>query len=468
MPRDRIDCTRRTALASLGGICCLWSASTAAGQTTPAAVADSGAIKRRLALVIGNAAYERQPLVNPIHDAQDMKTALERVGFAVTYAADLSHQKMESQIAAFTRSLKGGDLALFYYSGHGMQIDGENLLVPVDFVLQSEAASKEHCARFNNVQRMLEQSGASLSVLVMDACRTNPFHRTRDWGRGLAPAEAGLGTYLAFAASPGQAADDNPEERNGLFTKYLLESLQQPPPLSQIFRRVRDAVHVASNRSQTPFVQDQMIGDFLFTQAAAPAPSPQQPGGATPAAAGRLQEAMRLYHQGNCQEAARLFDLAVRANPENAQAQNAAGLAYACQKLYTQAIPKYNMAIQIDPTLAAAYHNRGVAYMITGSYQLAKEDFDWAVQEEPTNSQNYTKLGEAQFRLREYEDAVKSFNQAIALNAADAEAFHGLGQVLQRQGKYVDAIIAYDDAIKRKASFTEAIQDRDNAAKRLR
>jgi tetratricopeptide (TPR) repeat protein len=460
---------RRIALTSLAGLCCLWSISEAAGQTTPAAVSDSGAIKRRMALVIGNAAYKRQPLVNPIHDAQDMKTALERVGFTVTYGADLSHQKMESQIASFTKSLRSGDLALFYYSGHGMQIDGENLLVPVDFVLESEAASKEHCSRFNSVQRQLEQSGAALSVLVMDACRTNPFHRTRDWGRGLAPAEASLGTYLAFAASPGQAADDNPEERNGLFTKYLLESLQQPPPLSQIFRRVRDAVHIASNRAQTPFVQDQMIGDFLFTRTPSPAPaSNPQKGGATPVATSRLQEAMKLYHQGNCLEAARLFDLVVRANPENAQAQSAAGVAYACQKLYTQAIPRYSMAIQIDPTLAAAYHNRGVAYMITSSYQLAVEDFDWAVQEEPTNSQNYTRLGEAHFRLRQYEDALKDFNQAIALNSSDAEAFHGLGQVLQRQGKYIDAIIAYDEALARKANFSEAIQDRESAVKRVR
>ena len=95
------------------------SVSAAAAQTAPAAVSDFGIIKRRMALVIGNAAYKRQPLVNPIHDAQDMKAALERVGFTVTYGADLSYQKMESQIADFTKSLRNGDIALFYYSGHG-------------------------------------------------------------------------------------------------------------------------------------------------------------------------------------------------------------------------------------------------------------------------------------------------------------------------------------------------------------
>src|SRR6267378_1840987 len=89
--------------------------------------------QRRLALVIGNAKYEAIPLANPVHDAEDMKDSLERVGFAVTIATDLSLRAMDQTISKFIAGLRKGDIALFYYSGHGMQIDGENRLLPVDF-----------------------------------------------------------------------------------------------------------------------------------------------------------------------------------------------------------------------------------------------------------------------------------------------------------------------------------------------
>lgn len=423
--------------------------------------------KRRVALVIGNAAYGRQPLVNPNHDAEDMKSALQALGFGVTMATDLSFQRMEVQIQHFVDGVKSGDVALFYYSGHGMQIDGENLLVPVDFVLASAEKAKSGCVRFSRVQHMLEESGASLSVMVMDACRTNPFHPTRDWSRGLAPADAGLGSYLAFAASPGQTADDNPNERNGLFTKFLIESLRQPPPLSQLFRGVRDAVHRASSGAQTPFVQDQVIGDFRFAAQNALAAVPPNKGEGRDQV-DRLDQATSLYHQGKCSEAAAQFDLVVRANPENAFAQNAAGVAYSCQKLYAQAIQRFNMAIQLKPGSPAAYHNRGSVYMASAQYNLAAEDFTWAIEEEPENSQNYTRRGLANLRLRKYEEALADFDRAITLNPSDAPAFHGRGQVLQRQGKLREALEAYEGAILRKADFPDAIQDRTALAQRMR
>ena len=172
---------------------------------------------------------------------------------------------------------------LFYFSGHGIEIDGENLLVPADFPLSKyrscRPSSKAAAFPFVDVQHALEQSRASLSIFVMDACRTNPYRgNARAWDQGgPAPVEAGLGSYVAFAASPGQTADDNSGERNGLFTKFLLKALQQdPPPLSQVFRQVRDMVYEASGKRQRPYLVDQMIGDFCYSLEVPPDRRPPQ------------------------------------------------------------------------------------------------------------------------------------------------------------------------------------------------
>src|SRR5437762_1928827 len=211
--------------------------------------------QRRVALVIGNAKYEASPLINPTHDAEDMKNALERLGFTVTIGTDLSLRAMNQAISQFVGGLRKGDVALFYYSGHGLQIDGENLLVPVDFNARLAAEAKNSSIAFDDLQTKLEKSEASLSILIMDACRVNPFRATRGLlSQGMAPVEARMGSYIAFAASPGQTADDNATERNGLFTKFLLASLRQPPPLSQLFRQVRDEVSKASRQYQMPTI----------------------------------------------------------------------------------------------------------------------------------------------------------------------------------------------------------------------
>ncbi|MBV9506121.1 MAG: caspase family protein [Acidobacteriia bacterium] len=415
---------------------------------------------RRVALVLGNTEYPANRLVNPAHDAEDMKAALERMGFRVTAGTNLGLRAMNERIQQFVSDVQTGDVALVYFAGHGMQVDGENLLVPVDFAESMESSAKSHCVRFDELQHSLEKSAARVSILIMDACRENPYHRTRSWGRGMAPVEAGLGSYIAFATSPGSTASENPTERNGLFTKYLLQTLRQPPPLSQLFRTVRDEVWTASRQQQRPYIEDQLIGDFNFTEQAGAAASAtnsglQQPG--TPQ--DLLENGRLLYQQGNCAGAVQSFDRAVRLVPENAFAQNAAGMAYACQNLQNQALERFNMAIRLQPDMASAYHNRGVAYLMAGRYELAAEDFTWAIEQDPGTSTNYVRRGEAYFASRKYMEAAKDFSRAIDLNPADAEAYHGRGQVSQRLGKYQEALSDYNAALERRPGFFEASRD---------
>jgi uncharacterized caspase-like protein len=450
---------RYAAIGTLG----VWWTSVSVAQTreTPPQSAHTG----RQALIIGNAAYSDAPLANTLHDADDMKAALEHVGFGVAAAKNLTQSQMRDEIRKFANRVRAGDVALFYFSGHGMQIDGENFLAPVDVSTSSEMDAKKTCVRFDEVQKWFEESPARLTILVMDACRSNPFQRrTRDLLRGMAPVDAGLGSYVVFSASPGHIADDNPRERNGLFTKFLLETLRQPPALSQIFRTVRDAVYLASNHGQLPDVHDHVLGDFYFVPPVEGMPEP------TPnkrSSAESLEQGKVLFHQGKCQAALELFDKAVRADPENAYAQNSAGLAAACMNLRAQAAERFNMAIELNPALTSAYLNRGGLYLASGRYDLAVEDFAWAIDQEPENAILYARRGRAYFGLRRYEEALADFNRAIEFNPTDAQAFHGRGQVYQRQGKYREALADYEAAVARKSDFAAAVQDRKAVLQRL-
>ncbi|MBI1786852.1 MAG: tetratricopeptide repeat protein [Acidobacteria bacterium] len=430
-------------------------------------VLESGGGKR-LALVIGNKSYLKQPLVNPVNDAIDMKAALEPLGFQVDLVRDASLKEMNDVTQSFTRKLREGDVALFYYSGHGLQIDSENLLVPVDFSGRTEPEVKRACFRFDGVKEMLERSPAALSILIMDACRNNPLRHTRDLVLGLAPVEAGLGSYLAFAASPGQVAADNPTERNGLFTKHLLEALRRTTPLSQIFRQVRDAVYEASSRSQLPFVHDQVIGDFYFRSPPVAVRAAREAGADASRGTEKLLERGKLlYHQGRCEEAFSLFEQSLRQSAENPFAHNATGVACMCLRRNAQAVDRFSMAIQLDPNFAAAYLNRGLVYQALAKYELAVQDFTWAIEQEPQNALFYWRRAKAHFGLRHYEEAMVDYNQSIQLNPSDPRPFLDRGQLHERQGRYREASADFQAALARKSDFLEARQALDSVRARI-
>jgi tetratricopeptide (TPR) repeat protein len=386
------------------------------------------------------------------------------LSFQVITGGDLPLAGMQEVIQKFVAAIRAGDIVFIYYAGHGMQVNGENLLVPVDFSAPVESQAANACIKFDDLQRRVESSSARLSVFVVDACRNNPYRRGREWGKGLAMAEAGLGSYIAFSASPGQTADDNPDERNGLFTKFLLRGLTEPPPLSQVFRNVRDSVWVASQERQRPFIHDQIIGDFLFVpdkpvaQSATESPDVEQ----------LLEEGKRLFHAAKCTESLERFDRAIRLVPANPFAQNAAGVALSCQNRQSEAIQRFSMALRLQPNMASAYLNRGMVYANSGQYDLAIEDFTWAVEQEPANATYYVRRGKAYFNIRKYQEAVGDFTRAIMLNDADAEAYCGRGRVRQRLGDYAQALGDFDLALARNNNLPEALRGRSQVLERVK
>ena len=232
-------------------------------QSANSATADPA---RRVALVIGNAAYADSPLTNPGNDARDMAQALTRIGFNVTMLTDRNRAQMTQAIRNFGLAAAGAETALFYFAGHGVQVRGKNYLIPTGQRFADEGEVEADAVDVNTVLGRMEQARASVSVVILDACRNNPLARDgRNVARGLARMEAPSGALVAFAAQPGAEAIDG-SGRNGLYTKYLLRHIETAGlTAEQMFKRVRADVERESGRRQSPREETSLTGaDFFF------------------------------------------------------------------------------------------------------------------------------------------------------------------------------------------------------------
>ena len=234
-------------------------------------------MQQKRALLIGNAAYAKSPLTNPLRDANAMAGELRGLGFSVTVLTNLTLRDFSRAVDDFAGKLQSNDLALFYYSGHGMQVDRENYLLPVEFEAVSEADVPYAAYPANRVRDKLERSGARLRLMILDACRDNPYKATRGGPSGLAPmGSTAEGTLIAFATGDNNTASDGPGQNNGLFTQKLLAALNEPGlELHEIFNRVKQDVYYESNKRQNPFTYDDVAGSFYFRAATAPVTPPQ-------------------------------------------------------------------------------------------------------------------------------------------------------------------------------------------------
>ena len=236
--------------------------------------------EKRVALLIGNSNYATSPLKNPTNDATDMAGLLKKLGFDVTYKLNADMKTMVQAVNDFGEKLKGADVGLFYFAGHGMQIKGRNFLIPVDAKLGSETDVEYEAVDAGRVLGKMESAGNKLNIVILDACRDNPFARSfRSVQKGLAQMDAPTGSLIAYATAPGSVAADG-SGRNGVYTEYLLRNLSQPGMnVEKVFKNVRIGVQDATRKQQTPWESSSLTGEFYFagpapTAAPAPAPAP--------------------------------------------------------------------------------------------------------------------------------------------------------------------------------------------------
>jgi uncharacterized caspase-like protein len=238
--------------------------------------------EKRIALVIGNSDYTFAPLSNPKNDASLMTETLKGLGFEVITAINATQKGMKKSIKSFGKKLNsaGQDgVGLFYYAGHGVQVNGANFLIPTDAQIETEADVDIDAINAQSVLSMMEYSGARLSFVIMDACRNNPFKRSfRSGARGLAKMEAPTGSLIAYATAPGDVASDG-TGNNSPYTTALVQKMNTPGlSVERMFREVRNSVRSETKNSQTPWESSSLTGgDFYFNRNAELSPVLSQP-----------------------------------------------------------------------------------------------------------------------------------------------------------------------------------------------
>ncbi len=225
----------------------------------------AAAQQSRVALVIGNARYAEAPLKNPVNDARAMAAALRARGFEVLIRENATKQQMEAAVADFGEKLNENATGLFFYAGHGIQVQGRNYLMPVDARVVSEQRVRLEALDVDAVLDQMQAARSKVSMVILDACRNNPFERRfRSTGGGLAQINAPEGTLIAYATAPGKVAADG-EGGNGLYTQEFLKALATPGlKVEDVFKQVRINVSRASDGQQIPWEASSLTGDFYF------------------------------------------------------------------------------------------------------------------------------------------------------------------------------------------------------------
>ena len=223
--------------------------------------------RKRVALVVGNSSYLSSPLKNPANDARTMARSLRKLGFDVDEKTDLNYFQFNEAVENFGNRLKTGGVGLFYYAGHGMQVQGNNYLIPVDAKMKSENEVRYKAIDAGLVLAKMEQAKSDVNIVVLDACRDNPFGRSfRSSSHGLANMEAPNGTIIAYATAPGKTASDGEGDTNGLYTAELVRVLDTPGlKVEDVFKRVLRGVREKSGNVQVPWLATSFEGDFYFT-----------------------------------------------------------------------------------------------------------------------------------------------------------------------------------------------------------
>ncbi|MCK6618049.1 MAG: tetratricopeptide repeat protein [Cyclobacteriaceae bacterium] len=456
--------------------------------------------QKRLALVIGNSAYQNGgALKNPVNDARAISSALQNAGFEVLRHENLTQNQMKKAINDFGLKLRDFEVGLFYYAGHGIQHKGINYMIPVEADLQAAEQVEFDCVPADRVLAFMDAASTKVNILIMDACRNNPFERS--WNRsfegsGLAMMNAPTGTLIAYATAPGKVASDG-ESANGLYTSVLLKYLKDPAlNIEQVFKRVRTEVTEKSHGAQVPWETTSLTGgDFYFTSKALSAENykptdviktdntTRELNAENPEQALQFYTSgMEKYDQQNYKEAIANFTKAINNNPRDFQAYLWRGhskynLGYLNgikdNKMLEEAIADYSMVIQLDPANSDAYFYRANAKKLLDRYTETIPDFTMAIKYDPKKWDNYYYRGLTYYLLKKYWAAIEDFTKSIELDNTNPESYYWRGANYYGAQEYAKSIEDFNQAIALNPDYLDAyffkgdayydLKDYDNA-----
>jgi uncharacterized caspase-like protein len=398
--------------------------------------AESAQAERRVALVIGNGAYAHTTtLRNPVNDAEAMGEALAQLGFEVIVGRDLGHAELKETLERFVARLARSDTALFYYAGHGLQVDGENWVIPVDAEIGNELDLDLGAVPLRAILNQMEQT-AGVRLIFLDACRDNPMAvrlaqgmgtRSSAVGRGLAPIDASVGTFIAYSTQPGAVAADG-RGAHSPFTEALLELIATPGlEIRQLLTQVRRRVVDATRQRQVPWDHSSLIGDFYFVApggaiAAAPSDPPQQVAALSPGAGGaRYEDGVSLFQAARYQEALATFNAVIAAEP-SAAALIMRGNTYVALRDCTSALRDFELALGYELTTDEEYEasfGRGRCLALLERWEEALPALDTAIRLRPSAAEPVLARGLVLSVLNEHRRAIADFDRALALNTEE-------------------------------------------------
>jgi uncharacterized caspase-like protein len=493
-------------------------------------VAPAGA-EKRVALVMGNSAYQHtRALPNPKSDAGAIARLLGENGFAdVTLKSDLDYRTMREVVRAFGAAAREADIALVYYGGHGIEVAGENYLVPVDAKLVRDTDLEYEAVTLGSVLNAVG-SARRLRLVILDACRNNPLGQnislgagvTRTVTRGLARIEPKGDMLVAYSARAGTLAQDG-KGAHSPYAEALLKHMMTPGlDVRVMFGKVRDQVLLATSQEQEPFIYGSLSGEVIplapdpqaakMPAAAAPAPKAVAASEAAEAwdrakdstsvsvldAFRRQYGASNAFYDGLAE--ARIAELrkqqtamlkaeedrkrteaekkrtegadaeaAKRKSEEEAKAKAAAfdrGYEHFKKKDFDRAITEYSEAIRFNPSFAQAYDGRGSAYRYKGEFERAIADYSEALRLNPSFAQAYDGRGSAYRDKGDFDRALADLNEAIRLNPSYARAYQDRGTTHYYKEDFNRAIADYSVAIRLEPNFAHAYFSRASAYRR--
>lgn len=478
---------------------------------------------QRVALVIGNADYSSGigKLKNPTNDATDVAATLQRLGFNLVGGKahlNLNKRQMLELIREFGSRIQDSGVGLFYFAGHGVQVDKHNYLIPITDLLQYQEDAEYEAVDADAILRGMEYAENSVKILILDACRNNNLpKKKRSGANGLTePARKPEGTLIAFSTADGQTASDNFEGRNGLFTQELLKYIETPNlPLDRVFRTIRNEVKRLSKNSQTPFLYQSLSEDvYLNATETVAAPLPPQPkpspipvvANATvsqpsvkPDARALTQQALAEMMRGNDKLANKLAKDALKIEKQTPLALALSGWTnYNAMGKYKEARAELGKAVQLEPQKALPLAL--FAYFLKYDYNektysadrsLARKLADQVLTLSPktdvdyyarglariiiANKYTYVRALEDQDKLM-LTDSVAEFTKAIELSPQFVIAYAKRGWVYNELEKYDEAIAEYSKVIEMKPDdalgyfyrgsiYKNRSEDYDNAIK---
>ncbi|MDA8924434.1 caspase family protein, partial [Flavobacteriaceae bacterium] len=413
--------------------------------------------ERRLALVIGNSNYEKGELNNPVNDAKLIARTLDSLNFDVIEAYDIETQRgLIDIIKEFRIKRDSADIGFVYYAGHGVQINNENFLLPTKEVYNSESDVEDYAVSVQKIMRVLESKADQVNILILDACRDNPFEsswqKTRSIegkGQGLAKLPPPTGSLIAFSTDSGKTAPDG-EGENSIYTMSLSKNmLLEQTSIDQVFRNVRAEVLSESNGEQRPIEATQLTGkafylnpsdykkiykevesilgqedgDLLYTLSLIEPVIKNTNELEANLLKARIYNGLKEYEKSETE-----FSNLILLDSLNPEVYVRYAQLLVDKEDFKKSIEYYSKAITIDYTKVSYYLERAIPYEILGMYDKAEDDYLKAIDIEPRLELAYNSLAELYGdQLNEPEKAIAQFLKALEINPVSSLALNSIG-----------------------------------------